>query len=122
MRWGPRWSLCEKGPEAHAVGASFALVPKRMTLSPMWRGPRWSPKRWRPARPCGEGASFAKAKEAPSPHTVGGLGFPKAKEAPSPTRWGPPGPKAKEAPTACGEGASVWSQSEGPPPTRWGPR
>ena len=49
MRRGPRWSPSERGPLAHAAGASVV------------------PKRRRPPRPCGGGLGGPKAKEARSP-------------------------------------------------------
>ena len=118
MRRGPRWSRSERGPLAHAAGAS--VVPSRKS----------------PPRPSGGSLCDAKAKEAPSPlqwgsrwsqseggplaHEVGGSAIQseggsdahaarasvvsKRKRPSHPCGTRLSGPKAKEAPTPMRQG------------------
>ena len=112
MRWGPRWSLNEAGPLAHAAGAPVV------------------PKRKRPSRPCGGGHGGPKAKAAPSPmrwgprwsqskggplaQSAGASVNPKRKRPPRPRRGGRGGPETKETLAHTARAAVVKKSEESP--------
>ena len=95
MRRGPRWSLSEGGPLAHAAGAP--VIPKRKKPPLPCSGGLGGPKVEEPPSPIRRGPRWSESEGGPLTNAAGAPVVPKRERPPRPCSGGPLNPDSHGA-------------------------